>query len=218
MLHQRRRFDDVAAILFDYSVSLQGVGETARILLAVLTVDDAHGQAAFVEILFESRANGRELVVRERVENLEEQRIGAAIAPRLIFGNALRIPVKRARMTTRIAQRLVDQSIAQLRLSRVLEFTDEHRKDFRLVVEKERFAVNLRPVGMLLAHIVERALAKLLVADSGDDARRHRSGEQRRRIDGRRVRARKRLKRGENLPRGCGIGACEFPRFGGECR
>src|SRR5712692_7446321 len=171
MLHQRRALHDLATVLLDRAVAIERVDDAPRLLLVVLRVDDADGEAAFVEELLQPRADARELVVRQRVEDLEEKLIRRAVRQRFVFRDSLRVPVERAWMTARITQRLVDEAVAKLGLSRGLELRDDHGEDSRFVIEEDLFAEDLRPVGMVLADVGERALAKLLVADHADDAR-----------------------------------------------
>ena len=81
MLHDRRALHDLAPVFFDGAVAIERVDDAARLLFIITHRDDANREAAFVEEFLQTRAHRRELVVRERVENLEEQLIRGAIAP-----------------------------------------------------------------------------------------------------------------------------------------
>jgi hypothetical protein len=116
-------------------------------------------------------------------------------------------------MAPRIAQRLVDQAVADLRLPFALQRVDDRGEDARLVVEEEDFAVDLRPLRMRFADDAEGALAELLVADGADRPRRERAAEERDGIERLLVLAGERFERRQDLPRHPRIGLREPRRF-----
>src|ERR1051326_2488982 len=201
ILHQRGVARVLAAVLLERAVALQRLDELARVLLVVYAHDDADGQAALVEHVLEPRAHAAELVGADGLEDLEEKRVVRALRQRLLIVELLDVPVERARMPPRVAQRLVDEAVADVGETGALERVDDEREDARLVVEEEDFAVDLGPVGMDVAHDAKGALAQRLVADGADGARGERAEEQRLRVDRGRVRARQGLERRQDLPR-----------------